>query len=157
MTYRYLHAFPLPPAQRLADESTPEQLAAGCLQAGAAWLAVGQWVSNTVELRQLSAHVRSQTLHLGDRQPRALLAAYLADGQHLFIGTSDGAVLFCSMICSAGGQLQHQQVIQGSVLSHAEVNMLRMSARHDTLCCAGGIKKQVGICSIACLMLNSAC
>ena len=99
---------------KVAAESTLESLAAGCLQAGAAWLAVGQWVFNTVELRQLSAHGRSQTLHLGERQPRALLAACLADRQHLFIGTSDGAVLVCSMTCSGGGQLQHQQSVQGS-------------------------------------------
>ena len=149
----------LSPCHQLKDwqmKARPNNLLLGaCRQVQPGWL-LGSGCP-TLWLRQLSAHVRSQTLHLGDRQPRALLAAYLADGQHLFIGTSDGAVLFCSMICSAGGQLQHQQVIQGSVLSHAEVNMLRMSARHDTLCCAGGIKKQVGICSIACLMLKSAC
>ena len=106
--------------------------AAGCLQAGAAWLVVGQWVSNTVELRQLSANGRSQTLHLGERQPRALLAAYLAGRQHLFIGTSDGAVLFCSMTCSAGGQLQHQQSAQGRGPS----GMLETSSQTFVLCCA---------------------
>ena len=102
--------FSMPPAHRLAAGSMLAQFAAGCLQAGATWLAVGQWVSNTVELRRLSADGRSQTLHLGDRQPRALLAAYLAGRQHLFIGTSDGAVIFCSMTRSGGGQLQHQHL-----------------------------------------------
>ena len=85
------------------------------MQAGeqdASWLAVGLWTEDSVLLQSLSQDLPSSRLDCSDvGQPRSIVAADMHGVQYLFVGTSQGWLVYHPLVWEAGTHITDSQTI----------------------------------------------
>lgn len=65
-------------------------------------MAIGQWISNEVLLQGLADEIPSCSVGLPSGQPRSVAVATLCGRRFLFVGTSEGEVIFFSLLEACG-------------------------------------------------------